>query len=250
MSRFTPHDPKEQIGRLLDAFADPASDVLRARLESASDHGPSLRRGLEVLHPPTLMIGLLMLGMLHAPAGSRAQELKVTGTVLYNPHMSECFQDAPCTDAVAYTDDADWVPPRAAVNVVVKGTDRVAKTDRQGHYEISVPSRRDTLMFLYIGHNRMAVPIDGRDLVDVKLTPTPLPVIDRVLGVIMPNVVSGRHPGIDEMAREADVNRETMRDLLWLVMGNRPFSKAYPGEYIPDYTFEEDLSASAPIGNR
>ncbi len=185
-----------------------------------------------------LMTGFLSCCLLIIPLIVNAQETTITGTVTYNPFLNECFQVVPCFDAVNQTRDEDWIPPTAAVNIAVQGTDTVVKTDRDGNYEVTVPSPDASLMFMFIGHNRIEVPIDGRTVVDVKLTPTPLPVIDRILGYIMPKIHAGEYPDIDELAEKAEVNRETARDMLWLVIGNRPMMQNYPDEYIPDYRFE------------
>lgn len=168
-----------------------------------------------------------------------AQEMTVRGTVLYNPNLGECFAESPCLDDLALTRDEDWIPPTAAVNIAVRGTDTVVKTDRDGRYEVTVPSPDATLIFMFIGHNRMEEPVRGRSTVDFRLTPTPLPVIDRLLGLIMPKIHSGIYPDIDRLAEEAGVNRETARDLLWLVIGNRPMMTNYPDELIPDYRFDD-----------
>lgn len=171
---------------------------------------------------------------------AQAQEMTVTGTVLYNPEMNACLKEVPCFDAVEFTKEEDWIPTPGAVNIVVKGTGRVAKTDREGNYEIAVPSQNDTLIFLYLSHNRVEIPIGGREVVDVKLTPTPLPVIDRLLGFIMPKVVEGIYPDLDSLAEKADVNRATARAIMWLVLGNKRMGRIYPEEYIPDFQFDED----------
>ena len=169
----------------------------------------------------------------------QGQLLTVSGTVLYNPQLNDCFQEVPCLQDIALTKEKDWIPPKAAVNILVKGTDRVAKTDLKGQYSIEVSSVQDTLQFLYIGHNRLEVPVDGRKKVDIKLTPTPIPVIERLLGLIMPVIDAGQFPDIDQISKQADVNRATARDILWLVLGNTRMKDNYPGEFIPDYRFGE-----------
>ena len=194
--------------------------------------------------------GLLAVSVFLAPRGTLAQEVTVRGRVLYNPTMPECWQEVPCTREIALTRPEDWRPTPAAVNVVVQGTDRVTKTNREGYYEISVPSRNASLMFLYIGHNRIEVPVEGRSAVDVKLTPTPLPVIERLLGLIMPRIHAGEYPDLDRLAADARVNRETARDILWLVLGNRPMAQHYRGEFIPDYRFDDGLPRPDAAGGR
>jgi len=189
-------------------------------------------------------ISWIIVGLLLVSYDVSAQQTIVRGRVLYNPVLPDCLQDVPCTREVEVTRPEDWVPPPAAVNVVVQGTDRVVNTNREGYYEITVPSSNATLMFLYIGHNRIAVPVEGRSVVDVKLTPTPLPVIDRLLDLIMPRIHAGEYPHIDQLAVDAGVNRETARDILWLVLGNRPMTRHYPGEFIPDYRFDDGTPRS------
>ncbi len=186
-----------------------------------------------------LIMGFLAFGLFFIQKDLNSQALTVKGTVLYNPFLGECFQETPCLDAIDLTHEEDWIPPKAAVNIAVKGTDVVVKTDRKGNYELTVPSPDASLMFMFIGHNRIEVPVNGRTTVDVKLTPTPLPVIDRLLGFIMPDIFTGIYPDIDTLAQKANVGRETARDLLWLVIGNRRMVQYYPDEYIPDYRFED-----------
>lgn len=194
--------------------------------------------GVQVAFLCLLSCGLLIC----IPYEGIAQEMTVSGKVLYNPLLNDCFKEKPCMEVLELTSEEEWIPPKAAVNIVVKGTDRRTKTDREGNYEITVPSPDASLMFLYIGHNRIEVPVEGRDVVDIKLTPTPIPVIDKLIQLIMPKIHSGQRPNIDELAEQADVNRETAREFLWLVLGNRPFSEMYPDEYIPDYRFDENLN--------
>jgi hypothetical protein len=182
---------------------------------------------------------LLAIGLHFVPGVAWAQGVTVHGRVLYNPTLPDCWQDVPCTADIALTRPEDWRPPLSAVNVVVRGTGRVAKTDRDGRYEITVPAPDASLMFLAIGHNRIEVPVEGRSVVDVQLTPTPIPVIQRLLGLIMPRMVAGEFPDIDRLAADAEVNRETARDILWLVIGERRMAEHYPDEYVPDYRFDD-----------
>lgn len=183
----------------------------------------------------------LFLCLLILPQEVTSQEHTVRGRVTYNPLMSECLDQAICERDIALGlyPEPDWIAPTAAVNIAVKGTDRVVKSDRQGNYTATLPSPDASLMFMFIGYSRVEVPVEGRSIVDVKLTPTPIPVIERVLDLIMPEIHAMRTPDIDAVAREAGVNRETARDLIWLTLGNLPMARAYPGEYIPDYRFAD-----------
>ena len=184
-------------------------------------------------HQVTL-ISFLSFGLcsLFLPKEMYAQQRTVRGTVLYNPNMNDCLNVSPCVDDIGLTQEEDWVPTPGAVNIVVKGTNRVAKTDRDGNYEIIVPSRNDTLQFLYVSHNRIEIPVEDQSVLDVKLTPTPLPVIERLLAHIMPKVIEGIYPDLDVLAENTGVNRATARDMMWLVLGNRRMSKYYPGEFL------------------
>lgn len=184
-----------------------------------------------------LIPGVLLTILFFVANEAQSQSFKVTGKVLYNPNMNDCFQEVPCSQDVALTKDDDWVPTKAAVNIIVKSNGKVTKTDRNGNYAVEVSSANDTLLFLYIGHNRVEVPVTGREVVDVKLTPTPIPVIERLLGQIMPAIDAGEFPDIDALADNANVNRATARDLLWLVLGNTRMKQHYPEEFIPDYQF-------------
>lgn len=56
------------------------------------------------------------------------------------------------------------------VNVVVKGTTNGTATDVNGHYDLSVASSSDTLVFSYIGYKMQEIPIQGRSRIDVSLT--------------------------------------------------------------------------------
>lgn len=187
-----------------------------------------------------LVAGLLFgaVSVVAPEAQAQAGGLTVRGRVLHNPMMNDCLQES-CPLAADFTRDQDWVPTPAAVNVVVRGTDIVAKTDRQGNYQITVPSPDSELVFLYVGFDRAAVPVQGRSTVDVRLTPTPIPVIERLLGLIMPQLETGVYPNLDQLAAEGRTNRETARDMVWLVIGNRVMQREYPGEFYPDYRFAD-----------
>ncbi len=184
------------------------------------------------------LVATILLLLLNNVLTGQNQPFSVRGQVLYNPAMNDCFQQVPCVDDIALTEEDDWVPTKAAVNIVAKSTGQVAKTDRMGNYSIAA-STNDTLLFLYVGHNRVEVPVNSNAVVDVKLTPTPIPVIERLMGLIMPAVDSGEFPDIGSLAEKAGVNRATARDMLWLVLGNTRMRQHYPGEFIPDYRFSD-----------
>ncbi len=191
-----------------------------------------------------LVAGLPLAGTPLACADLSAQQASpvaprtVSGVVLHNPKINDCLRES-CASDLALTRDEDWMPPRGAVNVVVRGTHIVAKTDRNGRYRIEVPSPDSELVFHWVGFERTVVPVQGRSTIDVRLTPTPLPVIERLLGLILPQLEAGSYPNLDELAAQARTNRETARDIVWLVIGNRVMMRQYPGEFFPDYRFED-----------
>lgn len=193
--------------------------------------------------PTVVLARRILAGMLLVPGGVAAQQapqgrITVSGVVLHNPKMNDCLKES-CQSDVALTRDDDWVAPRGAVNVVVRGTDLVARTDRQGRYRIEVPSADAELVFHWVGFERQVVPVEGRSTIDVRLTPTPLPVIERLLALIVPQLEIGVYPKLDDLATQAQTNRETARDIVWLVVGNRVMMREYPGEFFPDYRFAD-----------
>lgn len=183
---------------------------------------------------------LLCAGLLAGSAGeSMAQEMTVRGRVTYNPLMNDCLKLFSCASDTLLTRPEDWIPTPAAVNVIVPGTNRVTRTDRQGNYEIVVPSPNATLKFLYIGHERVEIPVNGRSVIDVKLVPNPMLMTERLLSLIMPQIHGGIYPDIDELAAAAGTDRDTARDILWLVLGNRVMAEVYPNEFVPNYRFAD-----------
>ncbi|MGH7496098.1 MAG: SusC/RagA family TonB-linked outer membrane protein [bacterium] len=60
------------------------------------------------------------------------------------------------------------------VNILVKHTARGTTTDNNGHFELDNVSSQDTLVFTFIGFQRTEMPIRGRDVINVTLTPQAL----------------------------------------------------------------------------
>jgi hypothetical protein len=186
-----------------------------------------------------IIIGFFFIGLVGITQDAKAQKITITGTVLYNPTVGDCFKKVPCVGAIKLTKKEDWVPPKGSVNISIKGGKRVGKTDRKGNYKISVPPN-DTLTFDYIGFVRKEIPIKGRHNIDVKLIPTPLPIINNLIKYIMVKVEAGKVKDIDirELAQKAGAKRETARDFVWLMVGTRPFKKMFPNEWIPSYNYK------------
>lgn len=58
------------------------------------------------------------------------------------------------------------------VNILVAGTTVGTATNVDGEYELEVPSLNETLVYTYIGYQRMEVPINGRTQLDIELQAT------------------------------------------------------------------------------
>lgn len=64
--------------------------------------------------------------------------------------------------------------PLPGVNIQVKGTTRGTSTDADGAYSLTTESASDTLVFSFIGFATQEIPIQGRNEIDVFLTPATL----------------------------------------------------------------------------
>ncbi|SMO39802.1 SusC/RagA family TonB-linked outer membrane protein [Gracilimonas mengyeensis] len=70
--------------------------------------------------------------------------------------------------------DASTDDTLPGVNIKVKGTTMGGTTDLTGTYQLTVPSLNDTLIFSFIGFETLEVPIDGREEIDIELSPMSL----------------------------------------------------------------------------
>ncbi len=70
--------------------------------------------------------------------------------------------------------DGEERAPMLGLNIVVKNTERGTATDLDGRYVLENISPQDTLVFLYIGYQRQVIPVSGRDVIDVRMTPQAL----------------------------------------------------------------------------
>ncbi|WKN32956.1 TonB-dependent receptor [Porifericola rhodea] len=60
--------------------------------------------------------------------------------------------------------------PLPGVNVLVKGSTVGTVTDIEGKYSISVPNEDDILIFSSIGYTAVEVPVEGRSVINMKMT--------------------------------------------------------------------------------
>jgi TonB-linked SusC/RagA family outer membrane protein len=68
--------------------------------------------------------------------------------------------------------DAKTGEPLAGVNILVINTTSGTFTDSTGHYSLTLPTKKDTLRFSFIGYKTRRVPIKGRKTIDVELFQT------------------------------------------------------------------------------
>jgi TonB-dependent SusC/RagA subfamily outer membrane receptor len=55
------------------------------------------------------------------------------------------------------------------VNILLQGTTTGTATNSDGYFELAVPSLDGTLVFTYIGYNRIEVPIEGQTEINIEL---------------------------------------------------------------------------------
>lgn len=67
--------------------------------------------------------------------------------------------------------DAETEESLPGVNIMVKGTTTGTATDREGAFNLNVPSLQDTLVFSFIGYQTQEVPINGQTEIDVAMQP-------------------------------------------------------------------------------
>jgi TonB-linked SusC/RagA family outer membrane protein len=65
--------------------------------------------------------------------------------------------------------DASTGETLPGVNILVKGTSSGTASGNSGNYELSVPSLQDTLVFSFVGYQKLEEPINGRTQINVSL---------------------------------------------------------------------------------
>ncbi|HYX06097.1 MAG TPA: SusC/RagA family TonB-linked outer membrane protein, partial [Bacteroidales bacterium] len=99
-------------------------------------------------------IGLVMIAYLSLPKCSYAQNyngstITVTGKVIGSSSKN----------------------PLPGVNIIVKGTTHGTATNKKGFYSLSNVSKKDTLVYSYIGYISKAIPVKGHKIINVTLKP-------------------------------------------------------------------------------
>ena len=67
--------------------------------------------------------------------------------------------------------DAQTGEALPGVNILIQGTTSGTTTGSEGEFELGVPDLEVTLIITYIGYHRMEVALDGRDDINVELSP-------------------------------------------------------------------------------
>ncbi len=86
---------------------------------------------------------------------------------LDNPEVKEIRQDIPVEGTVT---DKDGNPLTGVTIHVKKDPSAGTVTDAKGFYELDVPEGGDTLVFSYIGYQKRLVPVNGKTVLNVKLS--------------------------------------------------------------------------------
>lgn len=93
---------------------------------------------------------------------------KVLSIIPFLLWQMSSFAQHSVTGKVIDTSNGDALP---GVNVLVKGTNTGTATDADGIFSLDAPSPQDTLVFSFIGFQRLEVPINGRTSFEVEMTP-------------------------------------------------------------------------------
>jgi TonB-linked SusC/RagA family outer membrane protein len=82
--------------------------------------------------------------------------------------MSELIKQQKVSGAVT---DSSTMEPLPGVYVLVEGTQQGVVTDASGKYSLSIPAENAVLVFTYIGYLTQRVPVAGKSVINVNLSP-------------------------------------------------------------------------------
>ncbi|MEX1211626.1 MAG: SusC/RagA family TonB-linked outer membrane protein [Balneolaceae bacterium] len=141
-----------------------------------SDH-PALDESIDLDRQVATVADALMIvleGSGYEAAISRMREIVLheVSTVHAESRMSsEAFQHVVSGRVI----DADSEEPLPGVNIFLQGSTNVGTTtDLDGNYRVTLPDANGTLIFAYIGYGRQEVGVNGRETIDINLTPEAL----------------------------------------------------------------------------
>lgn len=116
------------------------------------------------LEPTDLLLKITPSGILIAYKDQEENFNLVQGSELENIILQETVEGT-----VRDSQSGEALP---GVNIIVEGTTSGTTTDPDGYFELTVPGLDETLVFTYIGYDRLEVPLDGSAELDIQLSPS------------------------------------------------------------------------------
>lgn len=119
------------------------------------------------------------------------------------------------------------------VNIVVKGTTIGTSTDDDGDYNLTVPSLQDTLVFSFIGFQSREVPIAGRSVVNIEMTPVTISGSELVVvgySTQKKEDLTGSVSVVDLESMNSQPNAQVANQLQGQASGVSVISSGQPGE--------------------
>ena len=124
--------------------------------------------------------------------------------------------------------------PLPGVNVVVKGNPSIGGvSNTEGQYSVTAPSRRDTLVFSFVGYASKEIPIQGRTTIDVTLAPATIEGEEVVVvgyGTQQRSDITGSVASVDAEALRASSQSTIAGALKGQVAGVSVQTSGAPGE--------------------
>jgi len=93
------------------------------------------------------------------------------GYLLVTSSINKIKEDFIEIEITGRVTDQNTGEPLPSVNIGVLGTNIGTTTDIDGFYELTVPDDAETLVFSFVGYERLEVKIEGREVINVQMTP-------------------------------------------------------------------------------
>ena len=156
-----------QISNLTIAEAlEKIAEQIKVGFSYNPDIMPDKTVSLELVHTPAYMVIYKVLeGTNLEPVLPPSKDVIVIREK-EQPEEEEIFQDTVRGTVV----DAQTGEALPGVNILIEGTATGTTTNINGEFELNVPSLDITLVFSYIGYDRLVVNIEGRSELNIELT--------------------------------------------------------------------------------
>lgn len=179
-------DQIDELKKLIIVEAEDLSreTVLREIAEIAnlgiayqSDH-PALTEKVDLERQVVTVADALMLVL--EDSGYEAAISRMREIVLHDVSVSVTDSGSMRSDAFQHVVsgrviDSDTEEPLPGVNIFLQGSTNVGTTtDLDGNYQVTLPDANGTLIFAYIGYARQEIGVNGRETIEVNLTPEAL----------------------------------------------------------------------------